>query len=283
MELRIAVGLRALSGWLLIAVVAALAVALEGQRHAHGEEHGQAAQAPGGSGEAAGQGDQLRLGGQVYALQCAVCHGTDGAGTTGAGPLDGPPVNDVDVAYVDLTLRTGRMPLRVEEVGILDDQLDDRQREAVVAWMRREFDLPGEIPAVAGGSSARGQELYVRHCAACHGSTGRGGVSAGGTAVRAVRGVEAVAIAEAIRVGPFRMPRFDADVLDDEDVADIASYVAEMTARPATPLGLVEMDRVEAAVLVLALVGAMVGVMLLVAAPVPRPDEGSDDDGAVGA
>lgn len=266
---------RAWRGWLLVALLVAAGSVGTGVVGA-AERSARSQEAEPASGSPASAAADLRLGGQLYALQCAVCHGTDGAGVGGSGRTAGPALQDVDVAYLDLTLRTGRMPLALKELGIAGEALDEAERVALVAWLQREHDLPGAVPEVGEGAIGRGHALYARFCAACHGSTGYGGVSAGGTLVRPVRDADAVAVAEAIRVGPFRMPEFDSDLLDDDDVADIAAYVTQMASEPSTPLGLDELDRVQMGALVLVLAAGMLGVVLLVARPVRAPDDAGE-------
>jgi ubiquinol-cytochrome c reductase cytochrome c subunit len=213
--------------------------------------------------------DYSARGGSVYAANCAVCHGTDGEGTPGTGVAAGPPVNDVDVAYVDQTIRTGRMPIHAIDLGVINDELSAEDREAVVSWMAEQFDLPGEIPVIGPGDPGRGHELYATNCAQCHGATGAGGISADGTYVRGVQRLDPVAVYEATRVGPFQMPAFDDDVLSDQDVNDIVAFVhEELSQATATPLGLSEINRVTMTVLAAALVLAVVGGVFVIARPV---------------
>lgn len=191
--------------------------------------------------------EMLAAGAEHYQRFCAACHGTDGQGMPGTGRDAGPSLLGVEVAEVDLLLRTGRMPLLSESAGVVEEEVTDEQRVEIVAWMTDAFDLPGQVPDVALGDPGRGQELYVISCAACHGSGGGGGIVGDGTLVPPVLGVGATAIAEAARVGPFEMPRFEDSVLTDEDLADIAAFVEVLDRRPVTPLGLSEVDQVQAA------------------------------------
>lgn len=211
----------------------------------------------------------LDAGGTLYARWCAACHGDDGDGVLGADRTAGPPIDAVDAAYVDLTLRTGRMPLVEPRVGIDEDPVfedDDGARESLVAWMTETFELRDSRAAEPiTGDVAEGRRLYAQHCAACHGGTGAGGVSGDGTRVRPVTDVGAVAAAEAMRVGPFRMPVFDEAVLPDGAVGDIAVFVDALDEQPTTALGLTEVDRITHALLALAVVVAVLAVVLLAA------------------
>ena len=204
----------------------------------------------------------LDRGAGLYQANCAACHGTVAEGGPGLTEATaGPALDEVDVAFVDMTLRTGRMPFAYRPAGVLREELEDDERVDLVAWMAERFDLPGEIPEVGEGDAARGQELYVRNCAACHGAAGDGGISGAGVTVPPVDGLDPVATVEAIRVGPFEMPAFSEQVLDDRQAADIAAFVEATADEPATLLGLHEVDEVTAALLAGAL--ALGGLVVL--------------------
>lgn len=242
---------RALGGWAIVLAAVVLAVTW------------QASSAPAQTDAEEAETD-LALGGELYSAWCVHCHGSAGAGIAGEGVEAGPPVDEVDVAYVDLTLRTGRMPISEPSVGIIQrPDFSDHERESLVAWMAEEFDLPGQIPTVSGGDAASGAELYATHCAACHGGGGVGGVSGGGATVRQVKGLEPEAVVEAIRVGPFEMPPFSEELISDDDAEDIAAFVSELSDDSRSPLGFRELNRVSAGALVIPLV---VGVMATVMA-----------------
>jgi ubiquinol-cytochrome c reductase cytochrome c subunit len=244
---------RALAGW--VAVAAAACVALVWQSSAAPAQP-----------EPAGDVD-LALGGELYSAWCVHCHGSAGQGVVGEGVQAGPAVDDVDVRYHDLLLRTGRMPIVDPRVGIIvDPGFSDTERESLVAWMADAFDLPGELPTLTGtGDVANGGDLYAMHCAACHGGGGVGGVSGGGATVRKVQDVEPEAIVEAIRVGPFAMPRFSEAVIDDGEAEDIAAFVTAMSEDYRTPLRFREPHRVTMAAMVLPLLVAVVGCVFMAA------------------
>jgi ubiquinol-cytochrome c reductase cytochrome c subunit len=191
-----------------------------------------------------GERDEIVRGGEIFQAACAACHGTRLEGGPGPGVLEGPAMTDTDIAYVDLTMRTGRMPIVAREVGIYVDELDDAEREAVNAYLLAVFDLPGEIPTVGEGSAARGQELYIRNCAACHGAAGDGGIAGAGNIAWPLTDLDGVAITSATRVGPFTMPAFDEAVLDDGQVDDIVAYLELASEVERTFVGVAEIDQV---------------------------------------
>lgn len=189
----------------------------------------------------------------LYANQCATCHGSDGLGGTISGTDQRAPAlagnDEVTVPYVDLTVRVGRMPPpknepfdnRARNVVISDDE-----RRALVLYMKEQFGLPGEIPTPPPGDAARGREVYAANCAQCHGSAGAGGVAGAGAYTPPVVHLSDVAIAEAIRVGPFEMPRFSEEQITDQEVGDVAAFLDFVAEEQGTPLGLVEINPVYA-------------------------------------
>ena len=208
--------------------------------------------------------DIVQLGGELFQANCAACHGTRGEGGPGMDELTaGPRLDDVDIAYSDMTMRTGRMPIESQAAGVYLDEVDEEQREAIVAWMLERLGVPGEIPEVGEGDPARGQELYTRNCAACHGAGGVGGISGAGVTVPDIAGLDPVATFEGTRVGPFEMPGFSEQVLDDSQVEDIAAYLEMADDYPATLLGIHEVDEVTGALFAGGLV-LLVVVALLV-------------------
>lgn len=249
--------LRPLAGWLVVLLAGVVALALL---------------PPAGAAQ-----PEVERGGQLYQRTCAVCHGTTGEGVAGQGVQSGPTLRDVDVAYVDLVVRTGRMPILEPRLGVVEQRLGDADRAALVAWMVAELGLEGDVPDVVAGDAARGQALYVTYCAACHGSTGRGGIAGDGTLVPSLTGLDATAIVEAARVGPFEMPVFEEEILPDEDAADVAAFVRELGAGRTTPLGLAEIDNVQAAGLALLLFLLVLGVVFAVDRSRSRPAHKRDE------
>ena len=80
------------------------------------------------------------------------------------------------------------------------------------------------IPTVGKGSLDEGLRAFRDHCAGCHAITARGGIAPPGTAP-ALQQASAVQIAEAVRIGPYLMPRFDARQISDRELDSFAAYV----------------------------------------------------------
>lgn len=197
--------------------------------------------------------EQRQVAETIYANQCATCHGASGTGGTVPGTTAPAPAlagnADVTVPYVDLTIRVGRMPPPENEPfdnRARNPVISDEDRAALVTYMAEQFDLEGEIPVPPPGDAAVGREVYAANCAQCHGSTGAGGVAGAGAWTPAVTSYDPVTIAEAIRVGPFEMPRFGEDQISEQEVGDVAAFLALVNEEHRTPIGLLELNPVYA-------------------------------------
>jgi hypothetical protein len=200
---------------------------------------------------------------------------TDGSGTDAA-----PPIDEVTIAELDLSIRTGRMPLADPNRGVRERELTDAEREATVAYLTDVLDLDGEIEDPGVGDVADGREVYTLHCAQCHGARGHGGIAGDGTFIPAVTGVDPLVIAPATRVGPFRMPPFGEELVTDEELADLAAALAEEVHAPLSPLGLGELERPEAAMFAVVLTVSILALCVwsgrragVREVPVEPPDE----------
>ncbi|MBW3602110.1 MAG: c-type cytochrome [Actinobacteria bacterium] len=223
-----------------------------------------------------GRARALQRGARLYAASCAQCHAADGSGDIG------PSLRDVSVPYIDLVLRTGRMPPENRAGEGYGGDWSDAERRAIVAYTAEEFGLEGEVRAVAEGDAAVGRRVWMTNCAACHGSTGAGGVAGGGTITPEIAGLDPVTIAEAVRVGPFQMPAFDREQVTDEELGAVAAYMAEVAHEEGTPLGLTELNPVYASgVAFLMVVVVVLSLLWMGGEPVhfPNPTGGAQRPG----
>jgi ubiquinol-cytochrome c reductase cytochrome c subunit len=165
----------------------------------------------------------------IFEEGCSSCHGFTGKGVEGRGPS----LIGAGAAAADFYLRTGRMPLN--QVG--DEPLRSpphypgHKIRALVAYVGSLGKGPA-IPTVdpEEGSLSEGLQLFGESCAGCHGIGGKGGVAIGGYAPP-LGAATPRQVGEAIRVGPYLMPRFSEAQLSDEEVDSIARYV-ELTKEP---------------------------------------------------
>ena len=163
----------------------------------------------------------------LYLQGCVTCHGRDGGGT-----LDGPPLQGVGGQAAHLYLTTGYMPL--ESPG-------DKPVRKDSPYTKEEIDAPvGYIASFGGppvaradperGNVADGQRLFTENCAGCHQVVAEGGVVVGGVAPD-LRHASPTQVAEAVRVGPYLMPKFTRQQIDDRQLDSIIRYV-ELTKNP---------------------------------------------------
>jgi ubiquinol-cytochrome c reductase cytochrome c subunit len=175
----------------------------------------------------------VQLGAELYAGNCASCHGIAGSGIAsprpGAGGIagQGPPLQGVGAAPADFYLRAGYMPLSSihDQPGPDRVLLSDKEIRSLVAYIASLGPGPGiPHPDPAAGSISKGLELFTDHCAGCHQVVGRGGYLTGALAPP-LQGVTATQIAEAVRIGPYLMPRFSSSQISDSQLNSIVRYV----------------------------------------------------------
>lgn len=146
------------------------------------------------------------------------------------------------VAY----LKTARAPQAIANGPMLEvvekstSRMSDADLAAIVAYIT---DRPGSnthAPVAAGVSYAQGADLYQRHCAACHGSSGRGAHAmvprlADSSSLRAPDPASLIQTVLHGGADGTHMPAF-ADRLSDRQIADILSYVRNDWGNVARPV-----------------------------------------------
>ena len=171
----------------------------------------------------------------LYAGYCSTCHGSAGRGITAPGGLPGaggkqglgPPLRGVGALAADFYLRTGYMPLghpgeQPRRTGV---SFDDRQIRALVAYVASLGKGPAiPTPHPERGNLAEGLHLFTEHCAGCHQIVARGGVVTGAR-VPPLDKATPTQIAEAVRIGPYLMPRFAPRQLSNSELDSIIRYV----------------------------------------------------------
>ena len=174
-----------------------------------------------------------QLGAQLFAGNCSSCHGISGSGIAsprpGAGgiPGAGTPLQGVGASAPDFYLRTGYMPLASIHDQPAPDRVlfSDNEIRSLVAYVASLGPGPAiPHPAPASGSLSDGLHLFTEHCAGCHQGLARGGFVTGAL-VPPLQGVTATEIAEAVRIGPYLMPRFSQKQISDSQLNSIIRYV----------------------------------------------------------
>jgi len=166
---------------------------------------------------------------QLYVTGCSSCHGVDGHGvTTTDGHVRGVDLTEAGAAGAYFQLSTGRMPLADSSAPPVRKPpvYNDDQIAALVGYVAAFGDGP-PLPTVDldGADLAAGGELYRSNCQACHSASGAGGALSYGEAAPALDKSEPLQVGAAIRSGPGQMPVFGPDVIDQQSLNDIASYV----------------------------------------------------------
>ncbi|HEY2535970.1 MAG TPA: c-type cytochrome [Solirubrobacteraceae bacterium] len=189
---------------------------------AHGQSSTPAALTSAAAMSSASDGALVAQGHALFESSCASCHGLDAQGIHGRAPS----LHGVGALAADFYLQTGRMPLPYPTAQPMRTRpaFSQAKIQSLIAYVAS-FGGPA-IPTVNvhQGSLSRGQQLFALNCAGCHTIQGSGGIVTG--AVAPSLGVATPRqIAEAIRIGPYVMPRFGPGELDEADIDSIARYV----------------------------------------------------------
>jgi len=217
------------------------------------------------------------LGAELYAANCARCHGGEGAGLpVGGRDGAGPPLLGAGAQAADFYLRTGYMPL-----GEPSDQpvrsrvrFGEDEIRALVDYVAGLGSGGPGVPDVEpdAGSVSDGLELFTEHCAGCHQVVAEGGVV---TSVRVppLDRATPTQIAEAVRIGPYVMPAFSEQDISDDELDSIVAYV--VYAKDPDDAGGWAIDHLgpfpEGMVTWLIAAVALVGVCVVIGKRMPKP------------
>jgi ubiquinol-cytochrome c reductase cytochrome c subunit len=178
----------------------------------------------------------IQQGSQLYAANCSSCHGIDGRGVTGppirgAGNIkgQGPSLRGVGAQAADFYLRTGYMPLGKpteqpyrSRVLFSDQQI--RAMTAYIASLAPGPPIPEPHPET--GSVSKGLHLFTEHCAGCHQVAAEGGYVTD-KRVPTLKKANATEIHEAVRIGPYYMPKFSERDISAKELDSITAYVLQ--------------------------------------------------------
>jgi ubiquinol-cytochrome c reductase cytochrome c subunit len=159
----------------------------------------------------------------LYQNGCAACHGEALKGV----PNTAPSLIGIGAGPVDFYLSTGRMPLQSPRIEPTRGKplYGTPQIQALIAYI---VASGGGPPAPAAdpstGSLSEGFHQFTLNCAGCHQLVGRGGLTLGAY-VPDLQRATPLQVAEAVRMGPYLMPHFDAKQIDQRQLDSIARYV----------------------------------------------------------
>lgn len=207
------------------------------------------------------QTDEERLGRDLYESACTTCHGIDGLGTA-----NGPSLRAVGTASVHFNLSTGRMPLAnpADQPHRRPPVYADEEIAAIVAYLEPIVRGGPDIPDVSieGADLARGSQLFLDNCAACHGAGATGDSIGGGRIAPTLMVPDPTQIVEAIRIGPGPMPAWTERSLEPADAEAIAAYLVWL--RDEGDAGGLQLGRVGAVAEGLVAIVVGLGLILLV-------------------
>jgi ubiquinol-cytochrome c reductase cytochrome c subunit len=159
----------------------------------------------------------------VFAADCSPCHGANGRGTASKGPS----LRGVGARAADFYLRTGYMPLRSphDQPSRTRVLFDEGELRALIGYVASLGGGPGiPHPNAAQGNLASGQKLFTQHCAGCHQAVAEGGYVTGAR-VPPLEDATPTQVAEAVRIGPYLMPRFSRKAISNRELDDLIAYV----------------------------------------------------------
>jgi ubiquinol-cytochrome c reductase cytochrome c subunit len=185
---------------------------------------------------------QLRQGDALYGRYCSMCHGPNGEGQTtspsnrvGGGPARdqavqpgvAPSLRNVGALAADFYLRTGYMPLKRSDIQPRRSRLllGPREIAALIAYVASlGHGPPVPKPHPDRGDLSAGQHLFAEHCAGCHQIVAEGGYVTN-VVPPPLEDATPVEIAEAVRIGPYVMPRFSEKAISNAQLDSIIRYV----------------------------------------------------------
>jgi ubiquinol-cytochrome c reductase cytochrome c subunit len=158
----------------------------------------------------------------LYEESCSACHGVALQGR----PNTAPSLVDVGPGPVDFYLSTGRMPIAdpTQEPERAKPLFDRAQIDALIAFTSAFGGPPAPVARPADGNLALGMQVFTEDCAGCHQIVARGGLTIGAQ-VPNLEQATAQQIAEAVRMGPYVMPHFDAQQIDQHQLDSLARFV----------------------------------------------------------
>jgi ubiquinol-cytochrome c reductase cytochrome c subunit len=159
----------------------------------------------------------------LYAANCSRCHGSRGQGLRD----QGPSLKNVGALGADFYVRTGYMPLddphaQPWRTRVLFSEQEIRSLVAYVATIGHGPPIP--TPQWQNASVPAGKKLFTDRCAGCHQIAIAGGVLPGAR-IPSLNQATPRQIAEAVRIGPYLMPKFSPNAITPTQLNDLVAYV----------------------------------------------------------
>jgi ubiquinol-cytochrome c reductase cytochrome c subunit len=206
-----------------------------------------AALAPSSSADSAANDEELIAEGrELFLVGCSFCHGQNGEGvSTVDGNQIGPSLAGVGAAAVDFQVGTGRMPMAqpgaqnpTKPETYTQDEID-----ALAAYVASlapgpavpdpaDYSLAGLSEEEREEAVARGGQIFLTNCTACHNFAGKGGAMPRGGYAPDLSNTEARHIYEALLIGPGQMDSFSNGNLSPEEKRDVIAYLYSLREQP---------------------------------------------------
>ena len=171
----------------------------------------------------------LKMGGRLFASNCAVCHGSDAKGAFGF-----PNLADTTWRWggnAD-TIKTTIMGGRMAAMPAWGEILGDAGVKNVAAYVRH--DLAGlPLPADSGADLHAGQQAFSTMCVACHGANGQGTEAMGAPNLTQpagfIYGTSLAQLEQTIRHGRQGHMPAQNELLGNDKVQLLAAYVYSLS------------------------------------------------------
>nr|WP_162598628.1 cytochrome c [Nocardioides gilvus] len=189
----------------------------------------------------------IQQGRELFLVGCSSCHGKNGEGvsTQREGQIKGPSLVGVGAAAVDFQVDTGRMPMaRPEQQAPRKEVLYNDEEIAAMAAFVASLGPGPAIPSPEDYSIddlseeervaavARGSQIFLTNCTACHNFNGQGGAMPEGGYAPSLKGVESKHIYQAMLTGPQSMDNFSNGNLSPEQKRDVIAYLRAIEDQP---------------------------------------------------
>jgi len=256
-----------------------------------------AAFAPSSTADSAKSDDELAAQGRkLFLVGCAFCHGQNGEGvSTQDGNQLGPSLVGVGSAAVDFQVGTGRMPAvqpgaqnPTKPLSYSDDEI--AELAAYVASLGpgpavpdpSDYSLAGLSEQEREEAVARGGQIFLTNCTACHNFAGKGGAMPRGGYAPNLSNTSARHIYEALLTGPGQMDTFSNGNLSPEEKRDVIAYLYSIREQPQYGgFSLMGMGPVAEGLIAWVLgIGTLVGFATWIAAHTARSSRRKEEVGA---
>ena len=238
----------------------------------------------------------IQEGRELFLISCVFCHGQNGEGVlTEGGTQYGPSLAGVGAAAADFQLDTGRMPL--VQPGVQGEPKAADFNEGEIAALSAYVGSLGPGPAIPDESDyslegldadqreeaiARGGQIFLTNCTACHNFSGNGGAMPGGGQAPTILNSTPEHIYEAMLTGPGNMDVFSNGNLTPDEKRDVIAYIETLRDQPEYGgFGLGGLGPVSEGLFAWVVgIGAMVGFAVWIAAHTTRSTKQKDGQAA---